>query len=460
VYTFPEVAPILGLLLLPLFLPAPAGQRRFAGLAIAVVTAVILLAPGADSLRAYMQHQVAAATPAGDAVRPGGDFAGRLATAPLDLAAWWALGTQHRRPPLPEVVLGGLFACGLLLTALAVVGMARLGRQGGWRELSVLGLTGASLGYFVLVDRYGYGAYKILSVTWWLVGRCVVEGCAAAVTVVRTRAPASAAGRVARGLTVAVVGGVLLAGGLVTGAQRLFSYFRAADLPPTLPALDRLRAAAASQPPMDVLVARALADRTTLMWILYALKDTRLRLYHESPVPAGIPGEATWSSDRPVPRAVLLRPRDVRGVTFRFETPEFALVDLESNPFVEVIDSSNEPEPWGTWLGTRPITLALLAPPGLAVTLAFEALPGPSRPDSPRRTIVLHAGAREIGRVQIDGPATVTFPFVAAGGREVLTLSTPDFPTVARLPGGDARTQLVGIRNLTAGRAAAPGVTP
>jgi hypothetical protein len=30
--------------------------------------------------------------------------------------------------------------------------------------------------YFMLVDRYGYAAYKVLSVSGWLIGRCLVEG--------------------------------------------------------------------------------------------------------------------------------------------------------------------------------------------------------------------------------------------------------------------------------------------
>ena len=67
--------------------------------------------------------------------------------------------------------------------------------------------------------------------------------------------------------------------------------------------------------------------------------------------------------------------------------------------------------------------------------------------------ILLRSGAREVGRIEIDGRATVVFPFTTAGGREVLTLSTPQAPTVARQPNGDTRPLLVGIRNLRVGPA-------
>jgi hypothetical protein len=67
--------------------------------------------------------------------------------------------------------------------------------------------------------------------------------------------------------------------------------------------------------------------------------------------------------------------------------------------------------------------------------------------------ILLRSGAREVGRIEIDGRATVVFPFTTAGGREVLTLSTPQAPTVSRQPNGDTRPLLVGIRSLRVGLA-------
>jgi hypothetical protein len=40
------------------------------------------------------------------------------------------------------------------------------------------------------------------------------------------------------------------------------------------------------------------------------------------------------------------------------------------------------------------------------------------------------------------------FPFVTSGGNEVLTVSTPDAPTVTVFPNGDTRPLLVAVKNL------------
>jgi hypothetical protein len=90
--------------------------------------------------------------------------------------------------------------------------------------------------------------------------------------------------------------------------------------------------------------------------------------------------------------------------------------------------------------------------PGQALELSFEAAPGPSRPESPRRTLVLRTGDRLLGRVEIDRPTRVAIPFVTVGSREVLALSTPETPTLTVQPNGDTRPLLVSIRALTIAR--------
>jgi hypothetical protein len=95
------------------------------------------------------------------------------------------------------------------------------------------------------------------------------------------------------------------------------------------------------------------------------------------------------------------------------------------------------------------MAITLLGRRQLPVTLSFEAAPGPSRPETPRRTLVVRAGPRELSRIEIEGPTRVAVPLVIDGGREVLTLSTPDTPSVAVLANGDTRPLLVSVRNLT-----------
>jgi hypothetical protein len=95
------------------------------------------------------------------------------------------------------------------------------------------------------------------------------------------------------------------------------------------------------------------------------------------------------------------------------------------------------------------MTITFWAPAGREASLTFDATAGPSLPETLHRrlTIVTSSGHRR--RLEFDKKGTVAFPFVTAGGQEVLTLSTPDAPTVAVLPNGDVRPLLVRVMNLT-----------
>jgi hypothetical protein len=423
---------------------------------LAAATVAALLVLGAKPLWHYFRRQLfAGAIKVGR--RPGGSFAAGLVEAPFDPSGWWALGAEGAaRPALTWSSL-----VGLLLTLVALAGAVRLARRCRWAEICTLGLVVISLSYFLLVSRYGYAGYKILSISWWLIGQCLIEGAAIAVSIAR----AYRGGRWSRRAVPVVAAGaliVLLLDALVVAKDRR----RDAYFPewvfrsqPTLAALARLRHAAMTQHPADVLVAYPLTDHIVLPWIFYALKDTPLRLYHDPDLLPPIPGGLGWSADGPLPEGVLLPSRGFPSITTRFRTPEFALADFEAVPFIQHIDNPNGLEHWGTWLGTKPIRISLLARSQVRVTLRFEAAPGPSLPQTDRRTLVLSDGAREIGRAQMDGPGTVVFPFLIRSGRNVVTLSTPDTPSVKIVSTGDTRPVLVSIRNLRLSRAAS-GPTP
>jgi hypothetical protein len=447
-YAYTELAPLLGLFVLPLsvrsLLSRAPLKRALVTYALAGAVALVLLAPGAEALWSYLRYQTAASrAPIGH--RPGGAFAQGLVDRPWDFSGWWVLGGEHGAP-----VDWRLWALGLLLSGVALAGVVRLMRHREWGEVGGLALVAAALVYFVFGQRYGYAVYKILSVGWWLIGRCLVEGGALVLGPVLARPDATRVRRLQRGAAAGALA-VLLAGSFYVAERRRFETFFSGALvgqQPTLPALVRLRAAAATQPPMDVLVSPALSDFLTLPWVFYAFKDTPVRLYHPAKITVTVPGGAVWPPEGPSPAAVLVRAGALPGARTIFQTPEYALVDLEDTAVVEGIDSPNGPEVWGTWLGTQPVTISVLARRSLAVALTFEAAPGPSRPETSRRTLLLKAGSREVGRMEIDGPGRVAFRFVTTGGRDVLTLSTPDVPTVPVLANGDRRALLVSVRDL------------
>jgi hypothetical protein len=444
-YTYPEVTPFVVLFAIPLFLrPAETAPRRRRIVALAVVVGIgaLLIAPGATDLWQFFERQRGAAAVT-TGIRPGGAFAGSLVTHPANPAVWWTLGAEYNLPLGPVGT-----ACGVALTGLALVGVIQMWRRRRWAELASLALLGAAVGYFVFVDHYGYGAYKLLSVACWLVGRCLIEGCAAVLATSRPVPGVAGIKRVRWAGAAAALTVLLLASLAVTADRRLRFYSPRAiyDQQPTLAAIARLQSAAGPLPAMDVLIDKSLSGPYSLPWIIYALKDTRLRPYHATEY--FIPGGETWKATDPLPQSVLLHPDLSHTAGLWFRTPEFALVSTKSMALVERIESPNGFEGNGTWLGTRPVTITFLAPRGGRFLVVFDAAPGPSLTGTPRRTLVFASGSREVGRHVIVNLSRVVFPFVASGGREVVTLSTTDRPNIGVLPNGDTRTLLVGLWNL------------
>jgi hypothetical protein len=452
VYTYPELAPVLAGIVLPFVVlnlgaKDPALWRRpLLAYGAAVVLGMVLLAPGLPVLWRFFWAQVELSK-VGTTIRPGGPFASGLVEG-ISPSAWWALGGEHGGA-VPTTLAT---ATAVLLTILALIGALRLARNPRRGEIWALGVMLAGLGWFVFVDPYGYATYKILSVSWWLVGLCLFEGTLATLRFPRHLAQCTAAVSAVRiGVPLFVVAG--LVGGLVQAdrsrSRSLFPEW-AFEAQPTPAGLGRLHQAALSQPATDVLVTGRLAEPIVLPWILYTLRDTPLTAFHHAnggPLPT--PLENPLDATRDVPSVVLTTANAAdHGGKARFRTRDFALLDLAAEPMVESMDNPNGIEPWGTWLGTRPLVVWLVAAASMPVSLTFDAAPGPSRPDPPLRTVVLYQGDREIGRRTIDGPAQLRFDFKIEAGRTMLRVSCLEQPTIHMLPNGDTRTLLIGVRRI------------
>jgi hypothetical protein len=448
-YTYTELAPLATIFCLPWFVRSliRAPDRRLIAVRYlaAIAVALILLAPGASGLWKFFDRQRAAAAKPTVVLRPGGRFAGGLVQRAGDPAAWWALGAEHGFPPR----LPGRSAS-IVLTGLSLVGVIHLARRKRYAELASLGLVALSVGYFVFVDRYAYATYKILSVSWWIVGLNVAEGFTVAflagggssVTPMRLRT---------RPVFGAALVLLVLASLTASSGYRTTDYFSRAIFvrQPTIPALVRLKDRARGQPATDTFVPDSTGDGLLAPWIFYALKEGDLRLYHGPGAKPPVPGGGPWPNRNAVPATTLLPASGLNGTaSVRFRTPEFALVDSASVVIIERIDSPNGHEPWGTWLGTKPITVTFWAPAGREALLTFDAAAGPSLPERLRRRLTIGSNSGQSRQLEFDKAGTIAFPFVTAGGQEVLTLSTSDAPTVAVLPNGDIRPLLVRVTHL------------
>jgi hypothetical protein len=445
-YVFPEVTPFLCAVLLPLAARDPAGGRRgrdtIRPLAVAGLVASVLMLPGLGGVwkvYAVNLRLFAAGTP-GSAERPGGFFAYGLLERPWDPGAWWALGPDWPGAGFSTraAVVGGL------LVALLALGVAHRARERFRGDAAGVLIAVLLAGCFVWIARYSYPAYKILSVSAWLVMWCVTE---AARVGLRAIAADAVAMRRLGWVGPAMLVASLVGGGVLCAAARLRHYFppEVHRRQPPARALIELREAGRGQPDGAALV--SLADRFLAQpWILYALRDSRLSLYVRPPAYA--------SGERPAPRqaaipAVLI-PSDrawaYQGQRPLLETRDFRLLSVDPLAVLADIEAPDGIDADGIWLGARSVVLAIRALDAARVALVLDVGPDPGLPEPARSQVRVTASGQEIERpvtARADVRVEVTLP---AGWQRVELGVRPAVVTLASGAARPARVRVHGIR--------------
>ncbi len=152
----------------------------------------------------------------------------------------------------------------------------------------------------------------------------------------------------------------------------------------------------------DVLITGQLATDRALPWVWYALRSTPLRVFVPTTPEEPTPAVLTWTAAASPSLTLRLAHERQADDALVFETPRFALMALNDRAWLAALENPNGLETWGSWLGTEDITIHVKAESATVVTIRFDADPGPSRPESPERDLVLLAGDREVSRVQRD----------------------------------------------------------
>jgi hypothetical protein len=439
---YPEVAPFLFAVLLPMAARGPAGEWRgrdaLRPFALAVLVGSILLLPGLRAL--WKVYEVNLGVFARGR-RPGGLFAYGLLERPWDPGAWWALG-----PDWPGAGFSTWAAAvGGLLIALLVLGVAHRARERFHGDAAGVVIAILLAGCFVWIARYSYPAYKILSVTSWLVMWCVTEGA-------RVGLRARRLGWVGAAMLVAA----LVGGGMLCTAARLRHYFppEMYRLQPSTRSLVELRQAARGQPDGAVLV--SLAERSLVRpWLLYALRDSRLAVY--VPPPASFHGERTAPRDAAI--GAVLIPSDrawaYQGQRPLLETRDFHLLRVDPRAFLEDVEAPNGIDAEGLWLGARSVGLAIRALDAARVALVLEVGPDPELPEPFRSRVRITVDGREIERL-VTARRRVRVEVTLPAGSPRIELGVR--PAVVTLDSGEARPVRVKVHGIRLG--ATPGGQP
>jgi hypothetical protein len=269
VYSYPELAPVVAagavLIALPITWREWRGWRAWPRETTkrTVLVAVLLLSPGAFTIAIYLAWQIAFAT-APD--RPGQGMFPGLLVLHFQPAAFWGLGGEHLLRPFR--IARNLVGAGLSL--LAIAGLVALAKRREWGLVAVVMLLSLGVTYLLFVERYAYGAYKLLVLGWWGVAVALVAGAEYVTTLARGRALRWA---------LAAAAAVLLAAPVVerhTDPKTTAWYLESPSRPLSMVQFRRVRAVGEIVGQSPVLI--AVDDWFASEWAVYYLRDVSGRL--------------------------------------------------------------------------------------------------------------------------------------------------------------------------------------
>jgi hypothetical protein len=450
-YVYPEMAPIV--LALAVFVALDRWRRETTPLGrwalVATTAGTLALAmtwPFVPDLVAFISVQTSVGLQA--AGRPGeGMFPGLLSLR-FQPSAFWGLGGEFRVErflPLANLL-------GVVLSMLAATGLVRLlrSRQAGVSAWLVLLVTAAVA--MIVAAQYSYGAYKLILLSWWMLGMAVVLGIDA---VVASRPLTQYARAVRVGACTALIAAALVHAGIrnrraVDEAGRW-----------TMADYRQVRTIEDLKLPKKVLI--AVDEPVANEWAVYFLRDVPValgsyRLYmafsHVRPLmdrARSIPQEDigyVLTDDHPEaafrdPKAWSLvwaagpyrlwAPKAERWAILTGVTNPYGLEEVGGKPFF--------------WMGPAASSLDVLSSADGELGLRAAFIPGPSVAGVPsRRLLVTTTSGYSRELLVHGGERLIRIPVKA--GSEQISMTVLDVPT-SPAPNGDPRALVLGVQDLS-----------
>jgi hypothetical protein len=431
-FAYPEGAALAGVIYLPLLLwrvargKNPGKKIAKAAMAGGVVLLVCLIY--LPTFVSFLSRQIEF----GSTVVPAkGTFGGLLSWAWLP--AVYCLGDE-----LPATVLRATPKLSVVVS-LFFAGLTFLALRAWWKKKDGILLT---IPFFLLVGLwpvfshgYDYGFYKILTMFWPVMVVAIFVGMSRLLALCRDRA---------RPIVIAVCCAVM-AGGLYDEIDHFqYAWWRQEQSLRPFVELTKLKKIVGDAP-----IRLQSQSWFNQMWAVFFLQGCRLvvsnPLFPLTNPATGLNNVALEQTktvfmlgDRP--RAGAIWHNDLFYLTNGEEPVEVVWIDAPNG--VETVQGDIF-----LWLDNRFANLTVHSDADRQAFLVIPVfLPGPSRPEDPKRTLILEANGQTI---EMPAEGNLKIPLALKKGNNIVRLACKESATVHKLASGDARTLLLGVKGFS-----------
>ncbi len=174
-YTYPELAMVIMAGATVIALPRLWSERKewrdwFKGAGLAIAVAILFMLPLLGTLLTFIQMQFAVTVSGG--ARPGEGVFGGLVSRQFLPAAFWGLGGEHQFESNRDLLNTSSFT----FLVLGILGLFRLWKERRWGLIATCMVLTTGILYYIFLQRYSYGAYKLLIVNWWCLAITLTAG--------------------------------------------------------------------------------------------------------------------------------------------------------------------------------------------------------------------------------------------------------------------------------------------
>jgi hypothetical protein len=426
-FAYPEGAAMSGVIYLPLLfwklLRGKDTLRKIRRLAVATGVALLVSSVYLPTFASFLYMQILR----GETLVPGsGTFSGLLSA--RWLPAVYGLGEQAPVPSLDTTEL---------IVPLLFIGLSFLALITWWRKKDGILLTVPVFFLLTLWQgvllRYDYGFYKVLTMFWPMMVVAIFVGMSRLLAW-------SPPGWSRSVLAVALCG---LIGGALSDEFAQFQYAPWRKERRIKPFLELTRLRDISK---NALISLRTEDWFNQQWAIFFLQGYRVvvpnPLAHLANSATGLKNA---TSDQPK-GAFVLTDKPKAGAAWHNEV--FWLTNREEPVELLAIDAPNQVETVQgdifVWLDNQFTSLTIHSNADREALLNFpECWPGPSRPDDTKRTLIVEINGE---KAEFAVSPNLKVPLKLNQGDNFVRLSCKEAPTVNKLPSGDARTLLLGIK--------------